>query len=249
MRKNVSYLCWVKKSNNNQRIVTIGLVSFALWIFHEIILILELTRAVSRERVVHSNCLSPVHGMWSSWSNWSECPSVCALGPGAPTGETARNRSCSSPEPQHGGQGCSIWDLWEERIACPEYTCIPGMDMQLIELQDNALAISILHIVWMWNVQNDRQTWVRGEANSLSQKGGLWWSNAKKPMKKEMFIIWHVFLLISDKSKWVTTAFDYHSSKFYCYSTNYVHKPFKLKSSDCKANSQFESVKIRRFTN
>ncbi|XP_033625738.1 uncharacterized protein LOC117288968 [Asterias rubens] len=42
----------------------------------------------------------PVHGLWSSWSAWSECPVTCG------GGYRIIERNCSQPEPQWGGKQC-----------------------------------------------------------------------------------------------------------------------------------------------
>lgn len=44
--------------------------------------------------------LCPVHGSWSSWSNYSECSHTCG------TGIRSRTRTCSEPRPQNGGKLC-----------------------------------------------------------------------------------------------------------------------------------------------
>ena len=41
-----------------------------------------------------------VDGRWTSWSEWTTCSVSCG------TGTKSRDRSCSSPEPKHGGMKC-----------------------------------------------------------------------------------------------------------------------------------------------
>ncbi|XP_053571495.1 SCO-spondin-like [Bombina bombina] len=57
----------------------------------------------SGESVQEEPCdtaLCPVIGGWSSWSSWSECTATCD------SGIQTRNRSCSKPNPSHGGSDC-----------------------------------------------------------------------------------------------------------------------------------------------
>ncbi|XP_068710256.1 SCO-spondin-like [Montipora foliosa] len=42
----------------------------------------------------------PVHGAWGAWSPWSDCSKTCGKG------SRFRNRTCSNPQPIHGGRDC-----------------------------------------------------------------------------------------------------------------------------------------------
>lgn len=48
----------------------------------------------------HVHFLSPVHGGWSDWGNWSTCSASCG------NGFHTRQRSCTNPPPLHGGDQC-----------------------------------------------------------------------------------------------------------------------------------------------
>ena len=41
-----------------------------------------------------------VHGNWSEWADWLDCSKSCG------GGYMKRARTCTSPEPEHGGQPC-----------------------------------------------------------------------------------------------------------------------------------------------
>ncbi|KAL3890478.1 hypothetical protein ACJMK2_002760, partial [Sinanodonta woodiana] len=41
------------------------------------------------------------NGQWSLWGNWGVCSQTCD------NGFQIRNRSCTNPVPQHGGQHCT----------------------------------------------------------------------------------------------------------------------------------------------
>ncbi|KAK4320514.1 hypothetical protein Pmani_008631 [Petrolisthes manimaculis] len=68
-----------------------------------------------------ANCT--VHGGWTSWSSWSQCSATCGIA------VKTRRRSCSNPEPRHGGRVC----VGQERTEiychslphCPSYTALP----------------------------------------------------------------------------------------------------------------------------
>jgi len=51
-----------------------------------------------------------VDGGWTLWTDWSDCSSTC--GPGLIT----RDRTCTDPLPQYGGQGC--FNSPQESYAC-----------------------------------------------------------------------------------------------------------------------------------
>ncbi|XP_076099012.1 SCO-spondin-like isoform X4 [Mytilus galloprovincialis] len=42
----------------------------------------------------------PVNGNWTEWSSWNECSATCGVG------IKIRERNCSNPEPQYGGDQC-----------------------------------------------------------------------------------------------------------------------------------------------
>jgi len=53
----------------------------------------------------------PIHGGWSSWSDWSRChPIICKM---------ARTRNCSQPEPAYGGRFC-IGSVADYRQCAPK---------------------------------------------------------------------------------------------------------------------------------
>lgn len=41
-----------------------------------------------------------VHGNWSPWGQWSSCSMTCGYG------TRTRERSCTTPAPEHGGRDC-----------------------------------------------------------------------------------------------------------------------------------------------
>ena len=64
------------------------------------------------------NISESVDGGFNIWSVWTECSVTCG------GGNQTRNRTCSNPEPQNGGNDC-VGDL-EETQACNTDTCPPG---------------------------------------------------------------------------------------------------------------------------
>lgn len=80
---------------------------------------------------------SIVDGGWTLWTDWSDCSSTC--GPGLIT----RDRTCTNPLPQYGGQGCfgspqegyacngtctvhGAWGGWQTWSQCTK-TCDSGL--------------------------------------------------------------------------------------------------------------------------
>ena len=59
----------------------------------------------------------PVHGNYSSWSNFSACSKSCG------NGTTQRHRNCSNPEPKHGGKNCSLLGPSIEVKNCTNFPC------------------------------------------------------------------------------------------------------------------------------
>ncbi|XP_060585706.1 coadhesin-like [Ruditapes philippinarum] len=84
------------------------------------------------EKIDSKHCqrpLCPVHGGWSSWSNWSACPVTCGIG------MQKRLRNCSNPYPLRYGDHCfgdplefkicfeklcdgGVWGSWDEWGSC-----------------------------------------------------------------------------------------------------------------------------------
>ena len=58
---------------------------------------------------------SLVHGGWSSWSDWTECPKTRGKA------VRSRKRTCSNPEPKNNGRLCVGAEREEE--TCPEIIC------------------------------------------------------------------------------------------------------------------------------
>jgi len=59
-----------------------------------------------------------VNGDWSEWSEWEECSVTCG------GGNKTRNRTCTEPEPQYGGNNCTGHDT--NYTSCNDYPC-PSM--------------------------------------------------------------------------------------------------------------------------
>ena len=69
-----------------------------------------------------------VDGQWSDWTNWGDCSVTCG------GGKRKRNRTCTSPPPQNGGQKCP--GPSEEEEACNEQPC-PGRCFHRFRFQGN----------------------------------------------------------------------------------------------------------------
>lgn len=57
-----------------------------------------------------------VHGGWTEFGNWTICSRTCE------TGERKRVRTCSNPEPDHGGTFCKGPE--EEIEDCNPQSCL-----------------------------------------------------------------------------------------------------------------------------
>ncbi|XP_029943604.1 SCO-spondin, partial [Salarias fasciatus] len=57
----------------------------------------------------------PVHGLWSAWTEWSDCDSGCG------GGVRQRNRSCSDPPPKNGGLDCE--GMSRQSQSCNQQPC------------------------------------------------------------------------------------------------------------------------------
>ena len=69
--------------------------------------------------------MAVVNGMWSNWTEFSECDAACG------GGFKIRSRNCSSPMPANGGDLCVLsnselpvrGNYEEECITCNEFPC------------------------------------------------------------------------------------------------------------------------------
>ncbi|KAL4235872.1 Hemicentin-1 [Mactra antiquata] len=69
----------------------------------------------------YDNCTlspCPIHGGWSTWDSWSSCSKTCGIG------LQRRDRHCSSPYPDYGGNHC-FGDALENRV-CMDKACSDG---------------------------------------------------------------------------------------------------------------------------
>ena len=74
--------------------------------------------------------LIKVNGGWGEWCAWSECPVTCG------GGHIRRNRTCDNPDPQHGGDLCTVdGSTNSENETCNETPC----PSKLILLQTNII--------------------------------------------------------------------------------------------------------------
>lgn len=68
-----------------------------------------------------TNCT--VHGGWTAWSSWSQCSATCGIA------VKTRRRTCSNPEPRHGGRVCvgqERTEIYCHSLAhCPSYSALP----------------------------------------------------------------------------------------------------------------------------
>jgi len=65
------------------------------------------------------NGLTKIHGGWSEWSQFTECYPPCE------GGLRYRQRSCTNPPPQNGGDECpgdtrGLWEICKRNVSCPQ---------------------------------------------------------------------------------------------------------------------------------
>ncbi|CAN7994178.1 unnamed protein product, partial [Ixodes hexagonus] len=75
----------------------------------------------------------PVHGGWSDWSAWGECSATCGRR------HRRRFRTCSNPEPSHGGRTCVGSDQDVKR--CTPRPCPAGSDCSPALLSQKDIAL------------------------------------------------------------------------------------------------------------
>ena len=78
------------------------------------------------------NVNSAVNGMWSLWTEWQQCPVSCG------DGFQTRSRTCTNPEPQHGGLSCAGDD--QEPQGCSTGVTCEGIGRSSINVFVQALA-------------------------------------------------------------------------------------------------------------
>jgi deleted-in-malignant-brain-tumors protein 1 len=67
---------------------------------------------------VYNHFSESIDGGFSDWSVWTACSVTCG------SGQQSRNRTCSNPEPQNGGNVCE-GDFGETQ-PCSSDSCPPG---------------------------------------------------------------------------------------------------------------------------
>uniref|UniRef100_A0A3P8RX36 SCO-spondin n=1 Tax=Amphiprion percula TaxID=161767 RepID=A0A3P8RX36_AMPPE len=81
------------------------------------------------------SCVLPVHGGWSAWSLWTECSSQCD------SGVQTRERFCSSPAPQHGGNSCTGPHI--QTRDCNSHPCSGTGSSSLLLLSYSLLSLTV----------------------------------------------------------------------------------------------------------
>lgn len=73
-----------------------------------------------------------VNGSWSAWSLWNGCTTTCG------GGRNTRNRTCTNPSPQYGGEHCK--GSTTDDVLCGMLLC-PSMYIYVFQMSKHTIII------------------------------------------------------------------------------------------------------------